>query len=163
MEKKLNECYRKMYELCQEYLPIKWTEVKIWAEKYSDDNEAPEGEYWDYHATLNYKDEMGNWHRSAEMKEEFSREISFAFARNSPTKIIKDIYKIFAEAGMERFKMFTYTVDAEGHFEVNFQYDYSQGEDFLQRLILWEYETIGFTGADFHKGIIKRYHPEADV
>ena len=157
MEEKLNECYEKIYELCKIAFPIEWSEVKIWTEKYDQED------CWQYHPAINYKDSQGRWHRSGDIKKDFSEEAFDCFCMNIPSKIVKDIYKIFAEAGMERFKVFTYTVDAEGHFEVNYQYEYSQGEDFLQRMILWEYETIGFTGADFHKGIIKRYHPEADV
>lgn len=157
MEEKLNECYEKIFELCKKTLPIEWVEVKLWTEKYDQED------CWDYHASLNYKDIHGNWHRAAAMGEEFTKEIFFNYCMDMPSEVVEEIYNIFDEAGMEKFKVFTYTVDAEGHFEVNFQYEYSQGEDFLQRMILWEYETTGFVGIDFNKKIIKRYHPEAEI
>lgn len=157
MEKELNECYDKMYKLCKKNLPIEWTEVKIWTEKYDQED------CWDYHALLYYKDINGKWYSGAEIEDDFSKDAFLKYALDMPSEVVEDIYKIFDEAGMEKFKVFTYTVDADGHFEVNFQYEYSQGETFLQRMILWEYETIGFTGSDFHKDIIKKYHPEANV
>lgn len=65
---------------------------------------------------------------------------------------------------MERFKVFTYIADADGHFEVNFQYEYSQGESFFQRMILWEYEATEFTrGDNFNKDFLKKYYPEAEI
>ena len=108
-------------------------------------------------------DKYGKWYRCGEIEEDFSKEAYMTFSLNMPTEVIEDINRIFEEAGMERFKVFTFTVDAEGHFEVNFQYEYSQGEDFLERMVLWEYETIGFTGANYHKNVIRKYHPEAEL
>lgn len=154
MEEKLNECYKRMFEQCIKAIPIEWTEVRIRAEKYDQE------ECLDYHSLTVYKDKYGKWHRSSEIEQEVSAEADFFFVRNSPTKIIKDIYKVFAETGMECFKMFTYIVDAEGKVEVNYQYEYSQGEDFIERMTLWEYKTTGFVGTDFDKKIIKKYHPE---
>ena len=52
------------------------------------------------------------------------------------------------------------TVDAEGHFQVNFQYEYSQGDSFIERVTLWEYEQTGYTGTNSSKEIVKKYHPE---
>lgn len=154
MEKKLNECYIKIYELCKKAIPLEWRQVKIWTEKYD------QIDCWQYHPAIVYQDVEGEWHRSGDIEEEFSTDAFFQFCMNIPSKVVKEIYAIFTEAGIERFKVFTYTVDAEGHFEVNFQYEYAQGENFIERMTLWEYETTGFTGADFHKTVIKKYHPE---
>ena len=104
MEQKLNECY----------------EVRIWAERNEEEYQAPAGEYWDYDSLTVYKDTQGKWHRTPDIDKEFSKEADFFYVRNSPTKIVEDIYRIFEEAGMERFKVFNYTVDAEGHFQASY-------------------------------------------
>ena len=160
MEQKLNECYERIYEQCKKTLPIEWTEVRIWAERNEEEYQAPAGEYWDYDSLTVYKDTQGKWHRTPDIDKEFSKEADFFYVRNSPTKIVEDIYRIFEEAGMERFKVFNYTVDAEGHFQVNFQYEYTQGDSFIERVTLWEYEQTGYTGTNSSKEIVKKYHPE---
>ncbi|WP_111292589.1 immunity protein YezG family protein [Bacillus safensis] len=139
---KIKEDYKRIAEIINEMIPVKWDKVWMYAEIIDDSSEV------NFYFCNPGNEELIYGHDISEMYS-----VSNSIYKELLLKLLhsfEDLKKKYVNSGFEEWSTAILKMEQQGKFSIEYGYEniYSIGINGDQRIAVWEYETFGFLPDD---------------
>ncbi|MCM2988257.1 antitoxin YezG family protein [Bacillus safensis] len=139
---KIEEDYKRIEEIINEMIPVKWDKVWMYAEIIDDSSEV------NFYFCNPGNEELIYGHDISEMYS-----VSNSIYKELLLKLLhsfEDLKKKYVNSGFEEWSTAILKMEQQGKFSIEYGYEniYSIGINGDQRIAVWEYETFGFLPDD---------------
>jgi len=155
MESKLNELYNELAQALDSTIPTEWFQLYFLGEVEKNRVSCDDVFYFS-------TEENGEYERSHDIPSDYhvSKDV-YNYWNNELMKLVLKIYDCFVEYEQPPWEQMSLSLNSEGHFKIDFNYDVMNPDDGGQsrREVIWAYETFGYIPADgsYPKEIFDKY------
>lgn len=152
-ESRLAPYYTKIAEKLDEMIPVEWIKINMYAEELGDTRSVS------FYYYISNDEKI---HHSGDIREEFGvNHNTFKMLEQELIAINKELWLEFKNAGEQPWCVLSFSLDCEGNFKINYEYEINMEIGRLEREIRWAYDTLNIISEDdYEKELLEEYLEE---
>ncbi|WP_243291874.1 antitoxin YezG family protein [Bacillus sp. FJAT-47783] len=134
-EEQLGKLYQQIAEVVVDTIPEEWSKVYL----YGEIGEGSQTAYFYYYPEGNKKPIY-----SHDITEIFAlSDLEYSEKWNSLVDLVQELWREFKDNEQEPWTNFTFILDKEGQFKIDYNYDDLSNVDLHKRKTIWKYKHLG--------------------